>query len=145
MSNVHMFIIPNKCSKVDFSTTDSLAKYNTNVIIRVNEQYKNLGTDAKFQFVDGDIPIQIWIADDRKDNWQDHGLPHELCSANFDKEGPFGEYAPSYIPARLLKDMKEGDTIDISFNGTTVTVTACQLDYRYRSFGSFEEVVAKMS
>lgn len=144
MSNVHMFIIPNKCSKVDFSSDDDIVKFNNGGILRVNEQYKNLGADTKFQFIDGDTPIQVWITDDRKDNWQSHGLPHDLCK-ECAGDDQYDEYAPSYIPARLLKGMKEGDTIDISFNGTTVTVTACQLDYRYRSFGSFEEVVAKMS
>lgn len=135
---VDMFVIPNKCDPVTFILSNPVAEYNASAIQRINLQYSNLGADPKFQFIEGDIPIQIWITDERKENWQDHGIPVEL------RTDDGGKYAPSYIPARLLVGVKEGDSFEMTFNGHTVIVTAHQLDYRYGQFGSFESVVAQM-
>lgn len=138
MSTAYIFIVPNKRSAIDFKSTDKLAEYNNAGIQRINKQYANLGADPKFQFIDGDIPVQVWIHDERSDNWQDHRLPAEL------RTDDGGKYAPSYIPARLLVGVKEGDSFEMIFNGHSVIVTANQLDYRYGRFGSFESVVAQM-
>ena len=138
-ATAYIFIVPNKCSVIDFESTDKLAEYNNAAIQRINKQYANLGADPKFQFVDGDIPVQVWIHDECSDNWQDHKLPAKL------RTDDGGKYAPSYIPARLLMGVKEGDSFEMIFNGHTVVVTANQLDYRYGRFGSFESVVALMT
>ena len=48
---------------------------------------------------------------------------------------------PSYLPLKVMENLKEGKSIRLTINGKTIELTAKQLAYRYRSFGPFQEVV----
>ena len=48
---------------------------------------------------------------------------------------------PSYLPLKVLENLKEGESIRLSVNGKEVELVAKQLTYRYRRSGSFQEVI----
>ena len=124
-----MFIIPNSIYREEGSEYDYWWK----------------GIDAKFEkyfgkeFAERDRGnrklVQIWIcSDDGSDNWTDHGCPID------------NESFPGWLPSWLIRDMKEGDTIEIDlpkFNAV-LKLTAAQLKYRYKGFGKFEDVLERI-
>jgi hypothetical protein len=88
--------------------------------------------------------IQCWFTDRNyeelksnhmptSENWANHG--HPLLGID-----P-GEWV-EVMPLSKLKGLKEGDTLDIKFHGFDISLRATQLQYRYRRFGKFEDVVA---
>ena len=100
--------------------------------------------------------VKVWIldrADFRKNqdncdsNWTDHGIPHKYLRAfgyrADDENLCYSAYAPSRIPYRFLKNMREGDTIMLPSLDPEyiITMTFEQKPYRYRRFGAFEDVV----
>ena len=48
---------------------------------------------------------------------------------------------PPYLPLKVLENLNEGESIRLTINGKTIELVAKQLDYRYRRFGSFQEVI----
>jgi hypothetical protein len=48
---------------------------------------------------------------------------------------------PSYLPLKVMESLNEGESICLTINGRKVELTAKQLAYRYRDFGSFQEVI----
>ena len=95
--------------------------------------------------------FEVWISSDdlSTENLNCHG-------------GRFGndriECRCSLLPAVLFENVKEGDSIEINLPAAIcsrdehepediivkITLTAKQLEYRYRSFGRFEEVFQKV-
>ena len=100
---------------------------------------EELGT--KFD-IDNDAMVQIWITDDDHDNLTAHmgdDVRKELYGKTYD-EYKYNKCIPGYCPARLLENKKEGDHVTFTFpTGVTVECELCQLGYRYRRWGRFEE------
>lgn len=72
-------------------------------------------------------------------------------------DGKFYYFKYAYLPYPLIKDVKEGDTMDLEFEVATededdnrtydtvkLHITFDQRSYRYRNFGNFEDVVRKV-
>lgn len=129
-----MFIIPNSLTKVrDF------------VFTSYQEELKELCKLNNISDADNQYMLQIWVViPEMTDNLGDHGIL-------INDEGY--RCRCGNIPFDLVKDLKEGDTVTVKFDGwqntdtaDTVPVvfelelTAKQLEYRYRSFGAWEEV-----
>lgn len=126
-----MFIIPNSLTKVrDF------------VFTSYQEELKELCNLNNISDADNQYMLQIWVViPEMSDNLGDHGIL-------INDEGY--RCRCGSIPFDLVKDLKEGDTVTAKFDGwhtdTADTVvfelelTAKQLEYRYRSFGAWEEV-----
>ena len=51
---------------------------------------------------------------------------------------------PAYLPLKVLENIKEDETICLTINGKKIVLTAKQLAYRYRNFGSFQVVIQKV-
>jgi hypothetical protein len=84
---------------------------------------------------DHDVLITLWTVDPEEEgdsNIECHGLNH-------DSSRRFSHYAP----LSLFENKKEGDTVTFSGAYGTFEVKLCQLGYRYRRFGAFEEVLRK--
>ena len=100
---------------------------------------EELGT--KFD-IDNDAMVQIWITDEAHDNLTAHmgdDVRKELYGKTYD-EYKYNKCVPGYCPARLLGGKKEGDTVTFTFpTGVTVECELCQLGYRYRRWGRFED------
>ena len=80
----------------------------------------------------GEDLVQLWWSSEDSDNVTAHrGAGHAIVS--------------EYVPVSWIADLKEGESKELQFKGGTVTVVANQLDYRYRSFGKFEEVLARVT
>ena len=91
--------------------------------------------------------VQVWLTNDKSDNINDHGI-------KIDGK----QYYPSCsnIPYTLIKNVKEGETATVKFFGYDhsgekavkvvfeIQLTAKQLDYRYKRFGSFEETLKRV-
>ena len=85
--------------------------------------------------------VQIWTVspkeeEDRSDNWADHGTPEGV---------PIDMYQwPGYFPVSMMPKV-EGETIVLhDTSGNEYHLTARQLDYRYRYFGTWEQVLAQV-
>ena len=100
--------------------------------------------------------IQMWyvVKDLNCENLSDHGARVEL-----DGETYYIGMPTSFLPYSILKGKSDGDTIDVTFRNSwdidldhedeetvkiTMHVTLNQKDYRYRNFGSFQEVLKKV-
>ena len=51
---------------------------------------------------------------------------------------------PSYLPLKVMENVKEGKSICLTINGKKIVLTAKQLAYRYRNFGSFQAVIQRV-
>lgn len=128
----NVFIIPNQHSPL----TEASDYY----IKRQHRQIDELQIPEEYKLVIGDTPVQLWCATPDVDasNWQDHGIP-ELNDRTDIDNGTV--YFPGYIPARCLANITEGTTFHLG----RFTLTAKQLDYRYRMFGPFEAAFASVT
>jgi hypothetical protein len=51
---------------------------------------------------------------------------------------------PGYLPLKVMENLNEGESICLTVNGKKIELTAKQLAYRYRNFGSFQAVIQKV-
>lgn len=51
---------------------------------------------------------------------------------------------PSYLPLKVMENLKEGESVRLTINGKVIELTAKQLAYRYRNFGSFQAVIQRV-
>ena len=89
--------------------------------------------------------IEVWMTSDDSDNWSAHGVKTDVDGTKISVN------VPNHIPFSVLKDVKEGDTIEfvstqwVKKLGEHVdvkfTLIANQKDFRYRSNGEFETTV----
>lgn len=124
--NANMFIVPNHMR--EFLPTNpgdeiSLSSHNIKV-----EKF-NMGNEYRLEY--GDTGIEIWVTGAGSDNWSDHGVPEELGDGHF----------VTYLPTHVLMHLNEGDELILQINGHEVVLTANQLNYRYRNFGTFGEAL----
>jgi hypothetical protein len=137
-----IFIIPNVAEKFSsFSSTDWMRERSERLI----------GIEPK----DEDKMLQVWITSEQCDNWQSNfagcqkeiGLLKETDEIEWeDKKGREARllgYFPSYIPASVFAGKKEGDEINFHCPEYDVDIilTCRQKNYRYASFGNFEDVL----
>lgn len=144
--NAEAFIIPNHSGKI----TDFWVDY-------VAQRVKEVATSVLGKEPDKDeLYVQMWyVADDLNCDNVDCGYPwveidgeeHRICIGT------------AYLPYTVLKGKDDGDTIDVTFNNAdnwrdkdpikdlkvTMHVTLNQKDYRYRRFGSFQDVLWKVT
>lgn len=132
----NIFIIPNVHDVIDNSNHHEEAMRHWN---------RKLARFGLPEFKVGDYPIQIWTTSPGIDSWNNHGCPPEVleecCCA---QTGP-GSYFPETFPANIFAGLKEGETILLKGQYAEFEMTACQLDYRYKSHGRFEEVFNKVT
>lgn len=51
---------------------------------------------------------------------------------------------PSYLPLKVMENVKEGESIRLTINDKVIELVAKQLAYRYRGFGSFQAVIQRV-
>lgn len=142
---VGAFVIPNSSGLVGNFVVSSVAT-------RVKAQMEEICAQFDMDFDPAnDRLIQMWFHSDElgSDNLEAHG---------FDYGEDSYEFRYGYLPYKILKDVKEGDTLTIEFNcdkyeevdddhwksrkvPLTMDVKFEQLPYRYRNKGRFEEAV----
>ena len=117
MSNVikgELFIVPNgiaPANKFNVSKRD---------MVELKMGFPKTGTPL----------VQVWARSESSENWGDHGF------------GKNKEFFPTRLPLAMLKGKKEGDLLTLEMdNGDTIELTCCQLEYRYKNHGRFEEVI----
>lgn len=145
MDNIKVgaFVIPNSSGLVSNFIVNSLAT-------RTKAQMEEICAQFDMDFdPEKDRIIQMWFHSDElgSDNLECHGFDYGEDSYDF-------RYG--YLPYKILKDVKEGDTLTIEFNcykiedgdfrngrkiQLTMDVKFEQLPYRYRNKGRFEEAV----
>ena len=126
--NAEMFIIPNSIYREEGSDYNYWWK-------GIDTKYENyFGKEFSEKEKGNRRLVQIWTCSEDSDNWTDHGCPID------------NHVFPGWLPSWLIRDMKEGDTIEIDlpkFNAV-LRLTAAQLKYRYRRFGTFENVLRQL-
>lgn len=141
----YIFIVPNPIDVVKPGSFDE-----THFLHWLQVKAEKIGLHVngeKVDFKTNDPIVQIWWTGSGSENWGAHGLPEELCGsapdATYD-ECLERDFMIDNLPYRLIKDLKEGDTLSVEINGHVVEVVANQLGYRYKRFGTFEEVLSKL-
>lgn len=71
-----------------------------------NMHIKNCGLPLEFQLDQYDVPVHVIVTSDTSEDWSTHGVQHPI-------NGTFIVF-PRMVPARLLKDLKEGSTWSFS-------------------------------
>lgn len=133
-----VFVIPNRFGALDAAFDGTFES--------LNSKLGRFGIEG-FKTMDEKV-LQIWIASPEEDNWNSHGTPDEVTEAlgMVDECGKRPNYLSEYFPARYFEGKSEGDVVTITMkNGVNVELTLAQTKYRYRSFGRFEEVFARMT
>lgn len=138
-----VFIIPNVAETFENFNSPEWVKEKMNRLIGIEPQ-------------DDEKMVEIWITSLGVDNWQCNfaGFQREIGLFNSEAEEVEWEnrmgrearvlgYFPQYIPASIFAGKKEGDEINFHCPeyGVDIILTCRQRDYRYASFGNFEDVL----
>ena len=128
--NGEFFIIPTSASEFSDDADDYWSR-------DINKEMEKFGFTPK----PGDKFVEVWAAspDDENSNWSAHWWEFQKMT------GLENDRFPLYLPYKFLKNLEEGDTLELRRNdGVTFKITANQLSYRYRRFGRFEKVVNQL-
>lgn len=98
-----------------------------------------------YQPADDEPMVQVWYTDrdyeqnkankqPTSENWACHG--HPVLGI---KPGEMVEV----LPLSKIRELKEGDILNITYRGFKIELRAAQLPYRYRRFGDFQTVIAE--
>lgn len=90
---------------------------------------------------EGDKFIEVWAAtpDNENSNWSAHWWEFQKMT------GLENDRFPLYLPYKFLKNLSEGDCLELRRNdGCVFRITASQQKYRYRRFGTFENVLGQL-
>lgn len=146
--NAEAFIIPNHAGKLEDFWFDSVRTEAKKQAARV------LGHEPK----ENDWFVQLWyVAKDLNcENLVDHNAYVDIDGKNY-----VIRMDSCFLPYEILKDKDDGDTVDVYFtNGRrdwddedekpsqieiVMHVTLNQHDYRYRNFGTFQQVLNKVT
>lgn len=126
--NADMFIVPNSFWRLgdeEYASRFVREHYNS-AEISINGERVELNND--------DVVAQIWVCNEDSENWSNHGIPFDVpesCPERFN----------DYVPVRYIENLNEGESIEMTFGGQSIRLTARQLPYRYRHRGRFEEAV----
>ena len=142
IKNAKLFIIPNQAMTKDNLVLRPGEKPEDSLWFRLaKERAEELGETFD---IDRDAEVQIWVTDDNNDNLTSH-MPDEIRKELFGKTfNNFGynKCFTGFVPARLLEGKKEGDHVTFTFpTGVQVECELCQLGYRYRRWGKFEDAL----
>ena len=160
--NCDCFIVPNAAVKADFGWGE-ISSYGRKLADKAAEIAANNGFEYNEET---DKFVQMWWVGAGSDNMQDHGFcidignekyffgyqrSIELVPVNFFRGHKEGEVLPLTIALRPVAkmDINIGRESRISFDEEnpaptfqiTFNIKLNQLDYRYRRFGTFEEVL----
>jgi hypothetical protein len=99
-----------------------------------------------------DLLVQLWWTSEH-DLGSDNLARHGFHFPDGGEEQYFSNDHLEYLPISMFAGHKEGDVLDFSFewfekDGTAINLqlhtTLNQLNYRYRSFGGFDELLEKL-
>ena len=155
--NAAVFVIPNAAGYCRQFWLKSVGE-------RVEKYSKDLCSQKGIEFdPEHDKVVQVWFTskynEDLKNDYlkEDNLGSGDMSSHGFRMDGKFYYFKYSYLPYPLIKDVKEGDTMDLEFEVSTVDeddnrtyetiklhITFDQHSYRYRNFGNFEDVVRRV-
>lgn len=111
---------------IEINEEDKLVK-----ILAGNSRYSNWTEDPRYSLLVEDEEFGIFEL-------------RRLISQKV-KGGYFMYLFPDYFPERILKEIKEGDTVRLICNtGVILELTANQMDKRYSYLGRFEEALKKV-
>lgn len=146
--NAEAFIIPNHSGKLENFWFSGAANCAKEIAINV------LGEEPDKD----ELYVQMWyvVKDLKCDNLVDHNAYIDIDGKKYAID-----IASCFLPYTALKGKNDGDIIDVTFQNTngwrnddgpeeteetiTMHVTLNQKDYRYSSFGSFQEVLNKVT
>lgn len=123
--NGEFFVVPNRAGKLE-----NYAQY-------VQKRIDRLAQFNGIELTPNDEIVEVWIVNEDTDNLVDHGVRvidewvRPICGL---------------VPLKLIKKMKEGETIGIVMpcNKNKLLycyLTAAQKKYRYKNFGNFEDAL----
>ena len=156
--NAAVFVIPNAAGYCRQFWLKSVGK-------RVEKYSKDLCSQKGIEFdPENDKVVQVWFVSKYNEDLGNDYLKEDnlgsgdMSSHGFRMDGKHYDFRYSYLPYPLIKDVKEGDTMDLEFEVETrdiddnictsdtikLHITFYQHFYRYRSFGNFEDVVRKV-
>lgn len=156
--NVAVFVIPNSAGYCRQFWLKSVGE-------RVEKYSKDLCSQKGIEFdPEHDKVVQVWFVSRYDENLENDYLKDDnlgssdMSSHGFRMDGEHYDFRYPYLPLPLIKDVKEGDTMDLEFEVETrdiddnirvsdtikLHITFDQRSYRYRSFGNFEDVVRKV-
>lgn len=148
--DTEVFIIPNHGSKLkDYSLLSDKKKEKVAEVLKASTG-EDLSEDDKM--------VQLWFAKEEEgpahiENLCDHGIRVAIN----DSDWVF--FRPTFmglLPAKMFEGKKEGDVVDITIPAVSdfdnkVTFKAvihaelCQLKFRYKRFGSFENTLKEVT
>lgn len=158
MYNAGVFVVPNAAGYCRQFWLKSVGE-------RVEKYSKALCSQKGIEFdPEHDTLVQVWFVSRYYENLGNNYLKDDnlgssdMSSHGFRMDGEHYDFRYPYLPLPLIKDVKEGDTMDLEFevekrdiddnictSGTIkLHITFDQRSYRYRSFGNFEDVVRKV-
>lgn len=121
--NLHVFIVPNPLIRLSECWDDGIA-------IRQDAEWfgvQNTNPD--------DLFVECWVVDPQ-------GGDHSNLTDHRWTTGDGRDHlVPTYIPVSLLRNKREGETVEFSNELGQWRIELRQLPYRYGRHGSFEEVL----
>lgn len=138
-----IFIIPNIAEKFENFCSPEWIKEGMRRLVGIEPQ-------------DEEKMVEVWITSPEVDNWQCNfaGFQRAIGLIKDEAEEDLWEkekgcvarllgYFPQYIPASMFAGKKEGDEINFHCPeyGVDIILTCRQRNYRYASFGNFEDVL----
>jgi len=100
--------------------------------------------------------VEVWcttpgLKDLKDSNWSCHGIDlleepkiEDFPSLDEYQAAVRGNLFVSYLPIELFYNKVEGDTVEFESRWGTIRLRLNQLSYRYREYGSFEEVLQQL-
>lgn len=136
-----MFIVPNGISSLEREER----KWWNGFTERANARLEHMGCQDRIR--DTDKVVQIWISGEGTDDWGSHELPFEIQEAlGLDEKDRC--FFQEMIPVRWVEGLKEGDTFRLYLEGKeeiiAIDIRLNQKDYRYRTYGTFEQVLRQL-
>lgn len=155
--NAACFVIPNEAGYCRQFWLKSVGE-------RVEKYSKDLCSQKGIEFdPEHDKVVQVWFVskynEDLKNDYlkEDNLESDNLGDHGFRIDGKHYDFRYSYLPYPLIKDMKEGDTMDLEmevvskdedknhiYDTIKLHITFDQHSYRYRRFGNFENALRRV-
>ena len=129
-----IFIIPNGLTRLDSEWyTEKYPEYRAEYL----KQQEELNLEPSTELV------QVWVTNSDCENFDCKG--HKgLLEAWKNKKSLNNYRFPSNLPTNLFEGKKEGDIVVIDTPEARVELKLNQLNYRYGSHGTFEDVLARL-
>lgn len=142
MKNIEgdFFIIPNpSMTEAEVSHDGKFPEMWDRFLNRAIDEWKRFGINVS----DERKFIEIWASNSQVDNFADHHRKFAEMTGGTKALHKTRDSFPKYFPFSLIKGLKEGQKLTITRDdGLKVTLKADQSNYRYRTFGKFEDVIS---